>query len=73
MMEEENKHLEIIQQNIGRMNNCSFQIKGWCVAIVAALLAVYATTVDYYGNHNVKLLYITVLPIIAFWLLDLIL
>ena len=36
------KHLEFLQTNIARMNQCSFQMKGWAIAIVSALLAVYA-------------------------------
>ena len=33
------KHLEFIQSNIARMNQCSFQMKGWMLTIVSALLA----------------------------------
>lgn len=28
------KHLEFLQANITRMNQCSFQMKGWAIAIV---------------------------------------
>ena len=35
-------HLSFIQGVITRMNSNSFSMKGWMVAIVSALLAVYA-------------------------------
>jgi len=58
------KHLEFIQGVITRMNNNSFQMKGWMVAIVSALLAVYAST----QNHYFVL--VAILPTIIFWFLD---
>ena len=36
------KHLEFIQSTITRMNQNSFQIKGWMITLVSALLAHYA-------------------------------
>lgn len=27
------KHLEFLQNNISRMNQCSFQMKGWAITI----------------------------------------
>lgn len=40
------KHLEFLQSNIARMSQSSFQIKEWTIAIVSALLAVYAATIS---------------------------
>lgn len=40
------KHLEFIQSNIARMNQCSFQMKGWMLTIVSALLALYAGSIS---------------------------
>ena len=42
MSEEKIKYLEFIQNIVTRMNQNSFMIKGWTVAIVSALLALYA-------------------------------
>mgnify|MGYP003314736548 CR=1 FL=1 len=67
------KHLEFIQNNITRMNNCSFQIKGWSLTIVSALLALYASSVkdvDGVAKGNTMFLIIGVLPEIVFWCLD---
>jgi hypothetical protein len=58
------KHLEMIQGIITRMNTNSFQIKGFTVAIVSALLALYAR------NPNEWLIYIGIPPIIILWVLD---
>lgn len=64
MEEEKIKHLEFIQNVITRMNTNSFQIKEWTVAIVAAILAVYAST------QNVYILLSAILPTLIFWFLD---
>ena len=40
------KHLELVQSNIVRMNQCSFQMKGWMITIVSALLALYAGSIS---------------------------
>ena len=64
MTEEKIKHLEFIQDVITRMNSNSFQMKGWMVAIVSALLAVFAST----QNHRFVL--VAILPAVIFWFLD---
>ena len=46
MLPENIKHLEFIQNVITRMNTNSFQIKGWSIVVVSALLAIYASTKD---------------------------
>lgn len=58
------KHLEFIQDVITRMNTNSFQMKGWMVAIVSAILAIYASTKD----HSFVL--VAILPAVIFWFLD---
>ena len=40
------QHLSFIQGVIARMNSNSFSMKGWMVAIVSALLAVFAANSD---------------------------
>ena len=64
MTEEKLKHLEFIQNVITRMNSNSFQIKGWAVTIVSALLAIYAS------SKNNYFIMVGVFPIMIFWLLD---
>lgn len=64
MSDEKLKHLEFIQNVITRMNTNSFQIKGWAVTIVSALLAVYAATKN---NHFVL---VGIFPTMIFWFLD---
>ncbi len=58
------KHLEFIQGVITRMNANSFQMKGWMVAIVSALLAIYAST------NNGKFALVAIIPTLLFWGLD---
>ena len=64
MSDEKLKHLEFIQNVITRMNTNSFQIKGWTVFIVSAILAVYASTKNYY------FLLSGIFPTLIFWFLD---
>ena len=58
------KHLEFIQSTITRMNQNSFQIKGWMITLVSALLALYAS------SEKVVYILIAIVPAIVFWLLD---
>lgn len=58
------KHLELIQAVITRMNTNSFQIKGWCITIVSALLAIYAS------NKNESFILISASATLLFWFLD---
>lgn len=64
MSEEKIKHLEFIQDVITRMNQNSFQMKGWMVAIVSTLLALYANTT------NAALVLVAIFPTLVFWFLD---
>lgn len=58
------KHLEFIQNVITRMNTNSFQIKGWSIVIVSALMAVYAST------QNSYFFLAAIFPTSIFWFLD---
>lgn len=58
------KHLEFIQAIITRMNSNSFQLKGWAITIVSALLALYAS------SSNVTYIFIAIAPTVLFWFLD---
>ncbi len=64
MSSEKIKHLEFIQNVITRMNTNSFQIKGWSIVIVSALLAIYASTKNNY------FFLAAVFPTLIFWFLD---
>lgn len=58
------KHLEFTQSVITRMNTNSFQLKGWTVTIVAALLAIFAST------KNELFILVSLFPVCVFWTLD---
>ncbi len=63
-MEEKLKHLEFVQNVITRMNANSFQLKGWMITIVSALIALYVST------ERGLYIFVAVLPVILFWSLD---
>lgn len=58
------KHLDFLQSIITRMNSNSFNIKGWCIGITSALLALCAST------KIATIIIILPIPIVSFWLLD---
>lgn len=62
--EDERLYLQFLQNNIARMNTNSCQTKSWCIAIVAALLAIYAET------KNFLFILISAVPVILFCILD---
>lgn len=64
------KHLDFIQSNITRMNNCSIQMKGWAITIIAALLAVYAATINDCGIGKNVFIFIAIVPAALFFFLD---
>ena len=64
MENEKIKHLEFIQNIITRMNTNSFQIKGWTITIISAILALFAST------GKICFILISVFPAVVFWFLD---
>lgn len=64
------KHLDYLQENIARMNRCSFQMKGWTITIVTALIALAATGIGTFEFKSVILVLIGIFPTVAFWALD---
>jgi len=58
------KHLEFIHSVISRLAGNSFWLKGWSVTLVAAIFAMAAR------DATVYLLYVAILPALAFWGLD---
>lgn len=63
-MEEKIKHLEFVQNTIARMSTNSFQIKGWMITIVTALLALFAS------SSKELYVFVAIVPTIVFWCLD---
>ncbi len=63
-MEKKLKHLEMIQGVINRMGGNSFWLKGWCVTLVAAIVAL-ATK-----NTSPWFMAVAYIPIPLFWALD---
>ncbi len=65
-IEVKEKHLEFVQNAITRMGSNSFQLKGWCISIVAIILG-FATADK--GNP-IFVVPIAFMPIVLFWYLD---
>jgi hypothetical protein len=63
-MEAKIKHLEFILATINRMANNSFLLKGWTVTLVGGLLALSFKEIDH------RYLYISLIVLAIFWLLD---
>lgn len=64
------KHLEFLQNNIARMNQCSFQMKGWSITIASALIAVFvSTTSDEHPGNKIYLM-AAIAATVLFWCLD---
>lgn len=62
--EDKTKHLEFVQSVITRMNTNSFQLKGWMITIVSALLALFA------DKSNGLYILVAIVPTMVFWFLD---
>lgn len=58
------KHLEFIQEVIGRLGNLSFLIKGWTLTLIAVFLGISSRVDDW------TLTAVTLVPLTGFWLLD---
>lgn len=68
MDEGRQKHLELIQGVINRLAGNSFTVKGWSVALGSGLFALTAAVQQSQGDE--RLLYIPLLPVLIFWVLD---
>ena len=64
------KHLEFLQSNISRMNQCSFQIKGWVIATITVLLTIFASTTKENIPGNKTYLLIAIVATLLFWFID---
>ena len=63
-MDNKLKHLEFIQGVINRLATNSFQMKGWSVVLVAAILVLLAR------ESRLEAAFIALAPILIFWALD---
>lgn len=63
--EDRRKHLELIQRVINRLAVASFQIKGWTVTIVTALLGVIVA-----AKLDSRVGFVASIPVVIFWFLD---
>ena len=63
-MDEKIAHLGFIQGVINRMGNNSFLIKGWVVALIAAIFALSAE------KANTNFAYLAFIPLFIFWWMD---
>lgn len=64
------KHLEFLQNNIARMNQCSFQMKGWAITIASALIAVFVSTISDENPGSKIYLLAAIAATVLFWCLD---
>ncbi len=64
------KHVDYLESNIARMNQCSFQMKGWAITVVSALIAVYVSTISESNPGNKMYIWIAIVPAVLFWILD---
>ena len=62
--DQEIKHMEFIQGGINRFASNSFQMKGWMLTIVSALLGFFV------NSGNTKFALVAILPVLVFWGLD---
>lgn len=70
MSDDRRQHLEFIQNNIARMNQASFQVKGMAIAILTALLAAYVAVPVNNIVGNRTFLFVAIVPTLIFWILD---
>jgi hypothetical protein len=63
-MEKKLKYLEMLQVIINRMAGNSFLLKGWCVTLVSAILALAAK------DSNTDFILVAFYPVLMFWILD---
>jgi hypothetical protein len=67
--EQQAKRLDHLQAIISRMADNSFKLKGWCLALVSALLGLALKT-DAGAAPTSQIAFFALLPTVVFWLLD---
>ncbi|HEM5992587.1 TPA: hypothetical protein U2B49_000213 [Streptococcus suis] len=68
MSEDKVKHLEMIQNNISRMSNNSFIVKGWSVTSIGALYSFWLTNLN--KSISRLILILIFLVTLIFWFHD---
>lgn len=63
------KHLALVHSTINRFSNNGFQIKGWTVTLIAAILALVVNN-DSTPVQKGQMVLIAFMVVILFWLLD---
>lgn len=63
-MSDKQKHLDMIEAIIERMARNSFQLKGWAMTLVTAVVAWASQATDK------RFLVLAFMPVIGFWILD---
>lgn len=58
------KHLEMIERVIERLASNSFKLKGWAITVSTIVFSLAVK------DNDRKLMLVTLLPLIMFWLLD---
>lgn len=69
-MKPNEKHLEFLQNNISRMNQCSFQMKGWAITVASALLALFASSISETCEGKFLYIYAAIASSFLFWCID---
>lgn len=70
-MKPNEKHLEFVQNSITRMNQCSFQMKGWSLTIASALIAIFVSSIASDGTLGNRLYILSaIITTFLFWCLD---
>lgn len=70
MTSEELKHLDYVQGMISRFATNQFQIKSWCITIMAAILTLFANSFNNTYGLSYRMLLVGVFPTTMFWILD---
>jgi hypothetical protein len=63
-MSEKLEHLKLVQGVVQRLSQNSFAIKGWCITIVSALIALGAK------DSNPRVVIVAIVPCVVFGFLD---
>ena len=64
ILEQAREHMQMIQENVGRMATTSAVLKGFAATMFAAFAALS------YNDINIRMLVVSILPVVGFFLLD---
>lgn len=69
MKESKLRHLDYLQNNIARMNQCSSNMKGWFITIVLALMTLQGTGLVSLRENSLFIVLVIAISLV-FWLMD---